>query len=120
MITQTAAELKIERRRGPALAGKPVTQVFALDGSVNSNSDDLGRGTVQSRARWSKSRLVIEGIQSIARGSQDYQMRIKRELSLSKDRQVLTVKTSLQTPSGPVGVKQTFRKSDSAGTPGIG
>jgi hypothetical protein len=116
LITQTTSELRIERRRGPALGGRPIVQVFAFDGNVKSNPDDLGRGIVQSKARWSKSKLVVEGTQSIAWDGQDYQLRIKRELSLSKDGQVLTIKTSLHTPTGPVGIKQTFRKSSPAGT----
>lgn len=71
-------------------------------------------------AKWNRNRLVIEGTQSIAWESSDYEMKIKREISLSKNGQVLTVNTSLQMPTGPIGVRQTFRKSGQAGTSSIG
>ncbi len=117
-ITQTGTEFRIERTSGTAAGSRPLTQVFALDGSVNSNPDDLGRGTVQSRAKWNRNRLVIEGTQSIVWRGRNYEMKLKRELSLSKDGQILTVNTSLQVPTGPIGIKQSFRKSDQAGTSG--
>ncbi len=61
---------------------------------------------------------TIEGTQSTVRGGRDYEMKLRREPSLSKDGQILTVNTSLQMPTGPIGIKQSIRMSDQAGTSG--
>ncbi len=119
LITQTETELRIERKRGLSPVAKPVTQVFAFDGAVHSNPDDLGRGTFESRAKWSKNHLVIEGTQQVASRDRDFDLKFKEELSLSKDGQVLFIKTSLHSQTGPISIKQTFKKSSSAGSPNI-
>jgi len=110
-ITQTATEIKIERKWSRDGKEQSVQQSFTLDGSENRNPDDMGRGEFKSKTKWHKSSLVTEGNQQMATGSRDIAMRVKQEFSLSKDGQLLTVKTTRDTPRGQMNTKQIFRKS---------
>ncbi len=111
VITQTPTELKMERNREGDLNEKPVAQVFTFDGTENVNPDDRGSGTFKSKSKWNKSNFVIEGTQRVTSGNRDLEMKVKEELSLSKDGQVMTIKITRQTPMGQSSVKQTFKKS---------
>jgi hypothetical protein len=102
----------MERRQGLGTDEEPIIQTFSLDGKENTNPDDRGRGEFKSKAKWGKSNLVIEGVQRSSFGGRDLEMRLKEDLSLSKDGRVLTIKTSITTPNGPITVKQTFKKEE--------
>ena len=110
-ISQSPAELKMERRRGGDSKEEPITQVFTLDGKENTNPDDRGRSEFTSTAKWNKKSIVIEGTQPASVGGRELQMKFKEELSLSKDGQTLTIKTSRMTPRGTLTIKQTFKKA---------
>jgi hypothetical protein len=109
-ITQTETELKMDRKRNLGTGQLPVTQTFTLDGKENSNPDERGRGEYKSKTKWHKESLVIDGTQQGSGGGRSLETRIKQELSLSKDGQVLTIKTSRITPQGTMTLKQTFKK----------
>ncbi len=110
-ITQSPTEVKIERKWTRDGNERSVVQTFALDGSENRNPDDTGRGEVSSKTKWHKSTLVTEGSQQTSAGNGDVEMQVKQEFSLSKDGKVLTVKTTRQTPTGQLSIKQFFHKS---------
>jgi hypothetical protein len=102
--------MKVERKRDSEGGQPPVVQTFTLDGKENVNPDDRGRGEYKSKAKWHKENLVIDGTQHGGGGGQSTETRVKQELSLSKDGQVLTVKTSRTTSQGTLSLKQTFKK----------
>ncbi len=110
-ITQSPTELRMVRRTGADEKAQPVTQVFTLDGKENTNPDDRGRSEFASKAKWSKKNIVIEGTQQSSFGGRDMEMKFKEELSLSKDGQTLTIKTSRMTQRGTLTIKQTFKKA---------
>jgi hypothetical protein len=100
----------MDRKRNLGTGQLPVTQTFTLDGKENSNPDERGRGEYKSKTKWHKESLVIDGTQQGSGGGRSLETRIKQELSLSKDGQVLTIKTSRITPQGTMTLKQTFKK----------
>ncbi len=110
-IEQTADELKITRKWNRD--GKPhqVMQTFTLDGKENDNETNAGGGDFRSKTKWHKRDLVTEGTQQISTGNRNFEIHVKEEFSLSKDGQVLTLKTSRITPGGQMQIKQTFSKS---------
>jgi hypothetical protein len=108
-ITQNATEFRVERKRGSG-EQVPVEQKFTLDGNPNSNPDERGRGEFVSKAKWHKEKLEIEGNLNISIGGRNIPTRVKQEFSLSKDGQVLTVKTSRMVDQGTSTTQQTFQK----------
>jgi len=79
--------------------------------AVDKTTDFSGMWMLKARTRWNKSNLVIDGSQQVTSSGRDFVVKIKQELSLPKNGQVLTIKTSRTLPSGPVTIKQTFKRS---------
>jgi hypothetical protein len=98
------------RKRNPGTDQPPVIQIFTLDGKENVNPDERGRGEYKSKSKWHKESLVIDGNLDASGGGRSSEVHVKQELSLSKDGQILTVKTSRTTTQGTVSLKQTFKK----------
>jgi hypothetical protein len=100
----------MERKRGSDSEQQPFVQTFTFDGKENLNPDERGRGEYKSKSKWHKENLVVEGTLQGSGGGQSQDTRVKQELALSKDGQVLTVKIARTTPQGTTNLKQTFQK----------
>jgi hypothetical protein len=110
-VTQTAAEINIEKRW--TVDGQPLvsSENYKLDGKENAIRDSTTNMVGKSRAKWRKGGLTIDIVQQVSAGSRIVEVRVKQEYSLSKDSQVLSIKTTQEIANGQVVIKQTFRKS---------
>ena len=92
VIGQTGIALEIETRQSWSNRTNIVKQSFTLDGVENRNQTDDGKGVLKAKARLRGSKIVIEGAEQYASLGADFNF--KRELSLSKAGDQLTMKTT--------------------------
>lgn len=103
-ITQTAAEITIERKMGE-MAQK---SVYKLDGSESVNPGMRG-GEVKSKAKWEGANLVIESTQTMNMGGNDMTINSKEIWTLGTDG-AITVETTRSTPRGDMTSKTVYTK----------
>jgi hypothetical protein len=111
-VVQTDTEVQVTRKFTVNGEFQTVSQAFALDGSENSNPASNGQGRLVSRSTWKNDRLVNSGTQTSDARSQSYEVRVKEEYSISKDRKTLTIRTTKTTPRGETTLKQGFNRQD--------
>jgi hypothetical protein len=105
VITQTAAELTIERQ-GPT----PMKWVYKLDGSESVNTN--GRTTSRTKSRREGRTLVTEGTQVVLLDGNEVRGTVKEIRSLSAEGQLVveTTRTAEGMTSAPPVTTQTFKK----------
>jgi hypothetical protein len=110
-ITQTATEINLEKRW--TVDGQPLisSENYKLDGKENIVRDSITNMVGKSRAKWRKGGLTIDIVQQVSTGGRIVEVRVKQEYSLSKDSQLLNIKTTQEIANGQVVIKQTFKKS---------
>ena len=110
-IVQSPSEITLERHWTQGGQLRTARESYTLDGKENMNRDEAGRVELKAKAKWRKNGLVIDGVQQISTGNRTMEIRIKQELSLSKDGRQLTVTTSRESTRGQIVSKQIFTKS---------
>jgi hypothetical protein len=102
-IAQSDASLTIERMLGQT------TQRFVhtFDGAENVNVN--GRTTQRSRSKWDGSRLLTEGMQSVATDSGDVMAKVREVRSLAADG-TLVVETTRTTEGTTTTSKQIYNR----------
>src|SRR5437867_1269424 len=114
VLKQTDNELSLTRKASMGGQERPaVEQKFTLDGkeSVNSMPGRGGQTTqVQSKAKWNKDKIVIDGVRNVSTPNGDFEVTTKDEYSLSSDGKVLTVTTTTSTPQNDNTAKQVYTK----------
>jgi hypothetical protein len=103
-ITQTAADLTIERKMGENVQ----KSVYKLDGSESVNAGARG-GEVKSKASWDGANLVIESTQTMSMGGNEMTITSKETWSLGADG-AITVNTTRTTPRGEMASKTVYVK----------
>jgi hypothetical protein len=109
-IEQGEKEVKISRSRAGREADLVVVQTYRLDGSESVNHGFNSRAEVRSNAHWEKDRLVIDCIQEPGPRSEKPATQIKEEFKLSKNGNVLTIKTTRKTPKGKNGYTGVYNR----------
>lgn len=110
VIEQTDRELKVTRRIGQGPQAVAVTQVYNLSGELVTNPSALGRAEYKSKSVWKKTKLVTEGAQTFATPKGNMEIKLKEEISLSKDGDELIVQTTRMTQDGITTTKLVYRK----------
>ncbi len=110
-IVQSASEITLERQWTQNGQPQSAKESFTLDGRENVNRDGAGNVEVRSKTRWRKNGLIIDGVQQISAGKRPMQVRVRQELSLSKDGRQLIVTTSTESTRGQLVNRQVFKKS---------
>lgn len=103
-ITQTAAELTIERET-PNGAMKTV---YKLDGSESSNQ--TGRGSSTTKSTWEGATLVTAGTQTMNMQGNEVTIEMKEVRSLDADGTMVVV-TTTKSPMGERTRKTVFKKA---------
>jgi len=101
-ITQTAAELTIERA---GMGGQTTKSVYKLDGSESVNPGGRG-GESKSTAKWNGAKLGIKTVMAMGETT----METTAVYSLSADGKVLTVEQTRQSPNGEVKSTMVYNK----------
>lgn len=111
-VIQTETEIKFERR-WTRNDGQPLIshEGFTLDGEDNIVRNSEGKVETKSKAKWRKNGLSIESVHYVPAGRRTVKVRVRKEFSISKDGQVLNLKTTQEIPTGRIVIKQTFNKS---------
>ena len=111
-IIQNDTEVQTTRTFTVNGRDRTVDQRFTLDSSENTNPASNGRGEFVSRSTWKNNTLVNSGTQTSSTRGQDYetQAQVKEEYSLSKDRKMLTIRTTSTTSRGETSSKQVFNR----------
>jgi len=100
-ITQTAAELTIERA---GMGGQTTKSVYKLDGSESVNT--TGRGESKSTCKWDGAKLVMTTTSTFGERT----MTSTAVYSLSADGKVLTVEQTRPGPDGDVKSTMVYNK----------
>jgi len=103
-ITQTAATLVIESKRGESV----VTTTYKLDGTESTNTTQ--RGESKSKVSWDGSSLVINTESTFNGANGAMTVTSKEVRSLSADGKTMTVVRTSQTPNGEMTRKTVFDK----------
>lgn len=111
VIHQSDTSLQIERQFTGNGDTHSMTQVYDLTGKPSTNQ--MGRGSFSTTSTWKNETLVSEGTQSMSTQSGNFDMKVKEEMSLSKDGKELTIKTTRSTPRGDRTSKLVFVKQAS-------
>ena len=99
IVTQTDAEMTVERLVLMGAQERGLRQIFRLDGTQTTNQA-AGRGEIKSKAMWKGNLLVIDGTQTMNNQRVQTEVGLKEEWSLSDDGKVLTIKTTRSTARG--------------------
>ncbi len=110
-IVQNVSEITFERQWTQNGQPQSAKESFTLDGRESLNRNGAGNVDVKSKTRWRKNGLVIDSVQHISAGKRPMQVRVRQELSLSKDGRQLTVTTSTESTRGQLVNRQVFKKS---------
>jgi hypothetical protein len=103
-ITQTAADLTIERQGGQGV----MKTAYKLDGSESVNT--TGRGESKSTCKWDGAKLVVKTVSSFQGPQGAMTMESTAVYSLSADGKVLTVEQTRQSPQGEVKSTMVYNK----------
>jgi len=109
-VAQTPTEIKLERTW--TQDGQPLIshESYTLDGKDNIIRDAAGKIETKSKAKWRKDGLMIDSVHLVQAGGRTAEIRVRQEFSLSKEGRVLIIKTTQETQSGEVAIRQTFKK----------
>jgi hypothetical protein len=110
-VSQTATEIKFERKWTQNARPLIAHESFTLDGKDNIVRDSAGNVESKSKTKWRKGGLIIDSVHQVAAGGRSVEVRVKQEFSLSSDGQALNIKTTQEIPNGKVVIKQIFKKS---------
>lgn len=102
-ITQTAAELAVERET----PNGPTKAVYKLDGTESTNT--TGRGTSKTKSAWEGSTLVTSGTQTMNMQRNEVTMEVREARVLDADGS-MTVVTTTKSPMGERTRKAVFKK----------
>jgi len=108
VIGQNGTGLEIETRQSWGDRTNSMKQLFTLDGVENRNQTDDGKGVLKAKARLRGSRIVVEGVEQYA--SLKIEFNFKRELSLSKAGDQLTMKTTRNSRREQWVIEHTFAR----------
>jgi hypothetical protein len=114
-VVQTENDVQTTRKFTIDGEDQTIAQKFLLDGSETTNPGSNGHGEFVSRSTWKKGKLVNWGTQNSSARGQSYSSSVKEEYSMSKDRKVLTIKTTRTTPRGrATSFNQVFNRQESS------
>lgn len=100
IVSQTDAEITVERMVLMGAQERGLRQTFRLDGTQTTNQAAGRQGELKSKAKWKGNVLVIDGTQKVNSQRGQSEMSLKEEWSLSDDGKVLTIKTTRSTARG--------------------
>jgi hypothetical protein len=103
-VTQTAAELTIERESQNGV----MKSVYKLDGSESENTSM--RGTSKTKSTWDGATLVTVGTQTMNMQGNEVTMQLKEVRSLAADGTMIVVSTTTS-PMGERTRKTVFKKA---------
>ena len=109
-IVQNVTEIKFERT-WTRDDGQPLIsrESFTLDGEDKVVRNSEGKVESKSKTKWHKKELRIESTHYVSTGRRTVKVRVRQELSLSEDGQMLNLKTTQEIPTGRIIIKQTFK-----------
>ena len=100
IVSQTEAEITVERMVLMGAQERGLRQTFRLDGTQTTNQAAGRQGELKSKAKWKEDVLVIDGTQKVNSQRGQSEISLKEEWSLSDDGKVLTIKTTRSTARG--------------------